>query len=354
MSGIQYLVCLCTLLMTQSGFVYSEFQFIERYEGDSVVFPCAVQQRHPSPFSVYLKRSWVNPGDVLFKLTKEEYNVHNDHDKKRIRVSGDPSSHSLNVTISELTVNDTDRYYCEFVVNNPVSEDERIPGKTEFVLIVSADAPESADSWLVETCAEDSVVLPCLPAYEDGLAVEGVILKRQRSGAPVEVLYNSKHHHHSKRFLLTSVPGPSSITYNLTLQHLQPEDSGMYSCQLLQHGRPDRNTSLGRRVFFVSVQGAQCFCSSSTTLLYALSAAVVILLLLLLLLLGFVGICKFRRSERPRPQVSVYEEMHAFSQKRVPHHQDVEYENKNCFVKKSCPENHYESPTGNLWPRNES
>ncbi|KAM7418895.1 hypothetical protein PAMA_016154 [Pampus argenteus] len=266
MGGVQYLVCLCMLLMTQSRFVYSEIQFIRMHEGDSVVFPCAVEQKNPPPFSVYLKRNWLNPGEVLFMLSQEEYNVHNDHDKTRIHVSGDPSDHSLNVTISELTVSDTDRYYCEFVVNNPVSEDERIPGNTEFVLLVSADAPESVDSRWVETCAEGSVVLPCLPAYGEGLAVEGVILKRQRGRAPVEVLYNSKHHHNNngppsssqypaKRFLLSSVPGPSSITYNLTLQQLQPEDSGLYSCQLLQRGRPDNSTRLGTRVFFVSVQG---------------------------------------------------------------------------------------------------
>ncbi|KAM7418894.1 hypothetical protein PAMA_016154 [Pampus argenteus] len=234
MGGVQYLVCLCMLLMTQSRFVYSEIQFIRMHEGDSVVFPCAVEQKNPPPFSVYLKRNWLNPGEVLFMLSQEEYNVHNDHDKTRIHVSGDPSDHSLNVTISELTVSDTDRYYCEFVVNNPVSEDERIPGNTEFVLLVSA--------------------------------------------------------------------------------------------------------------------GTQCLCSSSTTLLYALSAAVVILLLLL----GFVGIYVCRCSEKPRPQVSVYEEMHAFNQKRVPHNQEVQYENKNSFLKKSCPENHYESPTGSSRPRNES
>lgn len=108
------------------------------------------------------------------------------------------------------------------------------------------------------------MVLPCLPA-EEGLAVEGVSLKRQKGQAPVEVLYDSRKHHGNEplsysqfpaeRFRLTSALGPGGITYNLTLQQLQPEDSALYSCQLLQRDRPDSHVSLGRRALFVSVKG---------------------------------------------------------------------------------------------------
>lgn len=364
MSGVQFLVCLWTLLIAQSGFVRSEIQFIKKDEGDSVHFPCATEQRNPPPFGVYLKRSWLNQDDMLFKHAGEEFTVGNDQDKNRTSVNGDPSSHSVEVIISKLTVRDTDRYYCEFVVENPSSEDERVKGKTEFFLLVGADSSGSVDRGRLETCAGGSVVLPCLPEQE-GLVVEGVSLKRQRGRAPVEVLYHSKRHHSSngpptssqfpaERFHLTSAPGPSGITYNLTLQQLQPEDSGRYSCQLLQHGNPDSSTSLGRQVFFVSVQGGQCSCSGSSTLFYVLSSAVVALLLLL----GFVGIylCKTRRSVRSHPQAPIYEEMAGVKPRKFPprHLEDKEHENRNCIVKKSCSDNHYESPSGALFPRRES
>lgn len=122
------------------------------------------------------------------------------------------------------------------------------------------------DMGLVETCAGGSATLPCLPPHGGGLAVEGVSLKRQRGRAPVEVLYHSKRHHSSsppssssqfpvEKVQLSSAPGLGGITYNLTLQQLQPDDSGLYSCQLVLRGRPDSSTSLGRQVFFLSVKG---------------------------------------------------------------------------------------------------
>lgn len=138
-----------------------------------------------------------------------------------------------------------------------------------FSLFPSGDAPVLADIELIETCVGGSAVLPCLPPQGEGSAVEGVSLKRQRGRAPVEVLYHSKHHHSrsppsfSSQFpvrnvQLSLVPSPGGITYNITLQQLQPEDSGLYSCQLHMHGRSHSITSLGRRVFFVSVQGGSC------------------------------------------------------------------------------------------------
>ena len=118
--------------------VYSDIQFLERQEGQSVVLPCAVEPRTPPPFGWSLMRSWLHHGKVMYMHTKTEAHVFNAEDKNRTRVSGDPSSHSLNVTISDLRASDTDRYYCEFVVDNPSHEDLRLPGKTEFFLLVTA------------------------------------------------------------------------------------------------------------------------------------------------------------------------------------------------------------------------
>ncbi|KAK5899391.1 hypothetical protein CesoFtcFv8_008877 [Champsocephalus esox] len=236
MKGIQYLAFLGTLFITQTGFVCSDMEFLERSKGGSVVFPCEVEPRDPSPYGVYLKRSWLNQIEVLFQFTKTDFTVEENYDKKRISVSGDSSTHSLNVTISQLSASDTDRYYCEFVVDNPSSEDIRIRGKTEFFLLVKA--------------------------------------------------------------------------------------------------------------------GGQCDCSRYSMLLYALSSAVVVLLLLLLL--GFVVIYKgkARRSVSSHPQAPIYEEMTG-SRKRAPRNlEEMEpSEYTNCSVKKSCPQNHYESPRGAPCPR---
>ncbi|XP_041838267.1 uncharacterized protein LOC121637957 [Melanotaenia boesemani] len=371
MTGIPYLACLWTLVIAQTGFVSSDIQFIERHEGESVVLPCVTEPSSFPAIGIYLKRSWLSPSKVLFKYTKMDFSLANPADKNRISVSGDPSSHSLNVTISQLRAADTDRYFCEFVLEIPSSEDKLEQGKTEFFLLVNADVPGSVDTELVETCAGGSAVLPCHSPRGEDSVVEGVSLRRQKSQASVEVVYHSKLHHSSQhppsvarfpaeRVQLSSALGPGGITYNLTLKQLQPEDSGLYSCQLLLRGRPDSSTSLGRRVFSVSVQGGQCGCSNSsssnqhTTVLYALSSAVGILLLILVGIL--LANCKARRSVKSSPQAPIYEEMVGSpSQKLAPLHlEDADSEYRNCSVKKSCPENHYESPSGSLFPRRAS
>ncbi|XP_062243184.1 cd7 antigen-like [Platichthys flesus] len=365
MPGVQLLACVWTLVITQAVLVLSDIQFLERFEGESVVLPCVIPQKHPAPFAMYLNRSWLQQSKVLYIYTGSNASVKNNDDQGRISTSGDPRSHALNVTISELRVSDADRYHCEFGVFNDLSEDQWIHGDTEFVLIVTAAAPGSLDIGLIETCAGGSAVLPCLPPNGEGQAVEGVSLKRQRGRAPVEVLYHSKRHHGSSsssssssssqfstgRVQLSSAPGPSGLTYKLTLQQLQPEESALYSCQLLVRGRADTSSSLGRQVFFVSVQGGQCGCSSYSTLLYALSSAVAVLLLLLLLI-GFLVTRKgkARRGVKARPQAPIYEEMTGVkphARKLASHHlEEMESsEYTNCAVKKLVPENHYESPS---------
>lgn len=130
------------------------------------------------------------------------------------------------------------------------------------------DAPGSVDIEFIETCVGGSAVLPCVPSQGEGSAVQGVSVKRRRGRAPVEVVYHSNPHHSSSssppsisslfpagKVQLSLAPSPGGITCNVTLQQLQPDDSALYSCQLHMHGRSDSSTALGRRVFFVSVQG---------------------------------------------------------------------------------------------------
>lgn len=68
---------------------------------------------------------------------------------------------------------------------------------------------------------------------------------------------------------------------------------------------------------------------------------------------------KARRSVKSHPQAPIYEEMvgvKSTSRKLAPRHlEEMESsEYRNCPVKKSCPDNHYESPSGALCPRRES
>lgn len=112
--------------------------FLERQEGESVLLHCALEGRDLSPFGAYLKRTWLRPGEVLFKHTETEFSVAKGGDEGRISVSGDPSTRRLNITISPLRVGDTDRYSCEFVVETASSVYLRLPGTTEFFLLVTA------------------------------------------------------------------------------------------------------------------------------------------------------------------------------------------------------------------------
>lgn len=132
------IVCLCS--------VHSDIKFLERFEGDSVLLPCVLQRRDPPPFGVYLKRSWLRPSDVLFMYQMSEFSVNNDGDRDRTSVTGDPSDHAVNVTISQLRVRDTDQYECEFVAENPLSEDIGLPGDTKFFLLVRAGQFSSVPS----------------------------------------------------------------------------------------------------------------------------------------------------------------------------------------------------------------
>lgn len=75
---------------------------------------------------------------MLFQYTKAKFSVKDSAYEGRLSVSGDPSVHSVNVTISQLRATDTDRFSCEFMVEKVASEDERIPGRIEFFLLVNS------------------------------------------------------------------------------------------------------------------------------------------------------------------------------------------------------------------------
>lgn len=126
-----YLGNISRVLFAPAG---GEVVFLERQEGESVLLHCALEGRDLLPFGAYLKRTWLRPGEVLFKHTETEFSVAKDGDETRISVSGDPSTLRLNITISLLRVGDTDRYSCEFVLENYL----RLPGTTEFFLLVTA------------------------------------------------------------------------------------------------------------------------------------------------------------------------------------------------------------------------
>lgn len=322
--------------------------------GDSVVLACQANQTGPPPIGVYLKRYWLRNSDIVFKYERTEEKVLDQEFRNRTSVSGDPSVYSFNVTISGLRPSDTDRYYCEFILDGKQSADTVQHGNTEFLLFVSGVLDVDRD--LVDTCVGGSVVLPCVPPVGDSSAVEGVVLKRQRGQQPMELLYHSKHTSWSSqfsvdRFQLSTAPGPGGISYSLTVGALQPEDSGLYSCQLLLHGRP-HSPSMGQQGKYVSVQGDQCGCSSYSTLIYALSAAVAVtFVLLLVVVLMHRG--KRKRAKAVHPPAPIYEEMTGLQPKSPKrsrsHTEDSEY--RNISLKESCPENHYESPNRALSPK---
>lgn len=161
---IRALVCICKLLCLCHLDIYpffflpagGEVVFLERQEGESVLLPCVLERRDLSPFGASLKRTWLQPGQVLFKHTESEFTTASDSDKRRTSVSGDPSTHQLNISISRLRVGDTDRYSCEFVVEKVDSSDLDLPGTTDFFLLVTASEfsfltsgvlPETASKW---------------------------------------------------------------------------------------------------------------------------------------------------------------------------------------------------------------
>ncbi|XP_057700572.1 cd7 antigen-like [Corythoichthys intestinalis] len=330
------------LLVIHSVLVCGGIQFLEQHEGDSVVLPCTINPRGRSPVGFALKRMWQDPRQVLFKYTNSDAHVNSDADKPRLMVAGDPSNNSLTVTLSELRANDTDHYTCEFVVPNRSSEDEHVVD-TEFFLLVNA-----VTLGRIDVCAGGSAVIPCLPPHDEDLPVEGVSLMRRRGRAPIELLYHTKRHiddgsTSTSRFQLWSAPGPSGFTYNLTLRHLQSEDSGVYSCQLLLRRQADTSASLDMtKAVFVSVEGGPCGCSNYATLLYALSSAVVVLLVLLTLI--FIYHKRAQRLAASRPLVPIYEEMTGVKNLGAKQDDDELSVYKNGGVKKSCPLNHYETP----------
>ncbi|CAL8328791.1 unnamed protein product [Lota lota] len=370
--GIHHLYVLWMVII--SVHVSAGVELLQRHVGESVVIRCSglPDQGGISPYGVRLKRCWLRQDLVVFMHEHSKPFVSNPLESTRINVSGDPSARQVNVTISDLRASDTDRYCCEFIVA-ATPDDRIIPGKVEFFIYVDNDDPSSLDVVHVETCAGGSAVLPCTRPPGEGrqAAVEGFSLKRQKSSGPVEVLYHSKYHHQhlvsstsmlpsssssspfpADRLRLTTVPTVGGMMFNLTVLNLQPLESGFYSCTLLLASRPLASGSLGSPVFYVSVQGGQCTCSSYSTLLYALFAAVAVMLLLLMLVIYWV---RGRIQVKPQAQVPIYEEMVGVrppKPKQGPrglgtfHLEEADVSDySNSLVVKPRAENHYESPT---------
>lgn len=116
--------------------MFCDIEFLERPQGDSVEFYCISEFNASKPIGLYLKRKWLQPNrEVLFMFTYQKPVFHLDV-KERIHVTGDPSTHRVNVTLSQLNGKDTDVYYCEFVFLDASSVDEKIPSNMEFFLYV--------------------------------------------------------------------------------------------------------------------------------------------------------------------------------------------------------------------------
>uniref|UniRef100_A0A4W5KK75 Immunoglobulin V-set domain-containing protein n=1 Tax=Hucho hucho TaxID=62062 RepID=A0A4W5KK75_9TELE len=136
------------LLMTHTVLVFCDIEFLERTQGDSVEFYCISEFNASKAIGLYVKRKWMQPNqEVLFMLTEEKPSFYTDV-KERIHVTGDPSTHRVNVTLSQLKGTDTDLYYCEFVFPVASSFDQKIPSKMEFFLyIVDAGVRCSCTSY---------------------------------------------------------------------------------------------------------------------------------------------------------------------------------------------------------------
>jgi len=117
--------------------VHGEVVLIERQAGESVVIPCSVlRDGGEAPYAVSLKRCWLRQDEAMFMYTKANPSVTDRALNERVRVSGDPGDRQLNVTISDLRPADTDRYCCEFIVEN-VPDDRTVHGDVQFFVYVT-------------------------------------------------------------------------------------------------------------------------------------------------------------------------------------------------------------------------
>uniref|UniRef100_A0A3B3YKP0 Ig-like domain-containing protein n=1 Tax=Poecilia mexicana TaxID=48701 RepID=A0A3B3YKP0_9TELE len=157
-----------------------------------------------------------------------------------------------------------------------------------------------------------------------------------------------------------SVSGdPSDFSVNVTISQLGPADTDRYTCEFMVEriGAEDEKIPGNTEVFLQVSPRDRCGCSSYPTLLYALSGAVGVLFLLLLLV-GCVAAWKgkTRQGAKSRSQAPIYEEMIGVQSpsRKLPAHRLEEVESteyKNCSLKRASPGNHYESPSGALFPR---
>ena len=116
--------------------VRAEVELHQRHVGESVVLRCSGPPGGDQAYGVRLKRCWLQRDQVLFMHKDSNPYVSNPLDAERVAVSGDPGALQVNVTLSDLTPGDTDRYCCEFVVD-ATPEDKIIRGQVEFFIYVA-------------------------------------------------------------------------------------------------------------------------------------------------------------------------------------------------------------------------
>ncbi|XP_046899535.1 cd7 antigen-like isoform X2 [Hypomesus transpacificus] len=296
--------------------VCGEVQVLNKNKGDSAVLPCVHKNNGEKVVGLGLYRKWLQPGKVMYLSNDNKPYFPNN--EQRIDVEGTPESGQVIVSFAQLRGQDSDIYYCVFTLEGILYRNAT--SETEYFLHVSdkhLDVAGPPDVGLIKACAGGSATLPCLTPGGGTGPMEGVSLKRRRQGQnEAEVLFHSKRPldvrtssspFPAERLHLGTVP--SGLAYNLTLLHLKPEDSALYSCELLLPDKPHHSTTLGMQAYFVSVQDGNCQCSSYTTLLYTTFAAVGLLLLIVLLVLLMVYRGKARQRVKAQPQIDIYEEM---------------------------------------------
>ncbi|KAL0993090.1 hypothetical protein UPYG_G00103080 [Umbra pygmaea] len=162
---------------------------------------------------------------------------------------------------------------------------------------------------------------------KQGQSVDISCTPKQNKGAPVHLSLTHKLVHPKKQVLfmandespnmvkfnqlyegrLTIMDRLNSGWFNVTINHLNPTDSGMYVCEFVSTADPTEQTVYISLELFLLVEGTDCVCQSSSypAVLYAMSAAVGVLLLILWLSLTNCA----KQKKQTQTTTAIYEEM---------------------------------------------
>ncbi|KAL2087044.1 hypothetical protein ACEWY4_018103 [Coilia grayii] len=128
---VVFWLCVLSPVFVKGGVVY-----LSQTRNDSIELACLSTERNPYGF--YLRRKWLQPDkEVLFVYQSMAPSYAGSKtDSSRIRVVEALHAGQVNVTISNLSASDTDRYACEFVfASNPTDRVE--PGRDDFLLYIA-------------------------------------------------------------------------------------------------------------------------------------------------------------------------------------------------------------------------